>query len=168
MRRISLTKPTPLIAGLLSGLLLAILAVPLGAQPVSGSHVRQGFGPVYDAAHEITLNGNIEQVITKRMVGSPAGMHLMVAGPKGLVDAHVGPFLSKEIKEALHTGTPVEIVGAMTLEHGKKFLLAREVNVGGSTFTVRNKRGLLVRVHAARTRPTKIAKKASALNGGAR
>ena len=33
MRRTRFTKPFPLIAGLFSGLLFAILAVPLGAQP---------------------------------------------------------------------------------------------------------------------------------------
>ena len=96
-----LTKPTRLIAGLLCGLLLAILAVPLGAQPASTTHPAQGFGPVYDASHEITLNGTIQEFVTKRVVGSPTGMHLLVAGPDGVVDARVGPFLSKETKEAL-------------------------------------------------------------------
>ncbi len=169
MRRRRSTKPIPLIAGLLAGLLFAILAVPLGAQPVPTTRVGHGFGPVYNAAHEITLSGDIQSVVTRHVKGSPLGMHLMVAGPKGLVDAHVGAFLSKADKDALHTGTPVEIVGAMMTLNGKNYLMAREVTVGGSTIKVRGKSGLLLRVHSVRTRPTRILKTAKAeQNGGAR
>src|ERR1700723_19762 len=109
MRRTRLTKPIRMIAGLL----FAILAVPLGAQPAGETHVAQGFGVTYDRAHEITLSGDVQQVVTRHVVGAPGGMHLLVAGPKGLVDALIGPFMSKETKDALHTGTPVQIVGAM-------------------------------------------------------
>src|ERR1700691_5191074 len=101
MRRSRVTQAVPLIAGLLLSLLLATLAVPLGAQPASTTPVAKGFGPVYDAAHEITLDGTIQNVISKHVTGSPAGMHLLVAGQHGVVDAHVGLFLSKETKESL-------------------------------------------------------------------
>src|SRR5580658_2413542 len=107
------------IAVLLSGLLFAILAVPLPAQPAPESRSPRGFGPFYDAAHEVTLHGDIQQVVTRRVLGSPAGMHLLVAGPEGLVDAHVGPFLGKETRTTLHAGTPIELVGAMTSIRGK-------------------------------------------------
>ena len=100
MRRNRLTKSRPTFAGLLpvlfAGLLLAILVVPLGAQPASETHAGHGFGVVYDAAHEITLAGTVQEVVTHHMAGRPAGVHLMVAGPHGLVDAHVGPFLAKK------------------------------------------------------------------------
>ena len=49
MRRTRFTKPIPLIAGLLSGLLFAILAIPLGAQPAPKAE------PYYDIAREVTL-----------------------------------------------------------------------------------------------------------------
>ena len=169
MKHIRNVKFTRLFAGLLTALLFATLAVPLGAQPASETRPGPGFGPVYDAAHETTLYGTIQKVVTKHTVGSPAGMHLLVAGPQGLVDAHVGSFLSKETKEALHTGTPVQIVGAMTSLHGRNYLLARELNVGGSTVTVRSKRGLLApgpSAHVARTRSKKTSH--TAQKGGAR
>jgi hypothetical protein len=155
MSPICSTKPTLnlTIAGLLSALLFAILAVPLGAQPAPESRSPHGFGPFYDAAREITLNGDVQQVVTRHVPGSPVGMHLLVAGPEGLVDAHVGPFLSKEVKEALHTGTPVQIIGAMTSLNGKNYLLARELSVGGTTVTVRSKNGILLRAHSARLAP---------------
>jgi hypothetical protein len=173
MGRTRLTKPASMIAGLLPGLMFAILAVPLGAQPASETRVGQGFGPVYDAAHEITLNGTIQQVVTERVAGSPGGMHLLVAGPHGLVDVHLGPFLSKETKEALHTGTPVQIVGAMTTLHGKNYLLARELNVGGTVITVRSKHGALAHEHTtgehvARSFAGSKTKSQTESNGGVR
>jgi len=149
MGRTRLTKPS-MVAGLLVSLMFAIMSIPLGAQPVPESRVRKSFGPVYDAAHEIILNGDIQQVITNHVAGSPAGTHILVASPNGLVDAHLGPFLSKEVQEALHTGAPVQIVGAMTSMHGKSYLLARELNIGGSIITVRSKHGALVHEHSNR------------------
>ena len=168
MRRTRLTKPLCILttAGPLAGLLFAILAVPLFAQPASETRVAHGFGVVYDSAHEITLTGNVQQVITRHVAGSPAGMHLMVAGPQGLVDAHVGPFLSKEMKEALHTGTPVQLVGAMASLRGRKYLMVRELNVGGSRVIVRSEHGFLVRSEGSTTKSKETAKFES--NGGAR
>jgi hypothetical protein len=64
MRRTRFTKPIPLIAGLLSGLLFAILAVPLGAQPVPKAE------PYYDISREVTLKGTVSSVVSK-------GAHLM-------------------------------------------------------------------------------------------
>ena len=165
MSRNCLTKLTRTIAGLLTGLLFAILAVPPGAHAAPVSRVGRGFGPVYNAAHETTLNGTIEKVVTKHVVGSPAGMHLLVAGPQGVVDTHVGPFLSKETREALQAGTPVQIVGAMASLRGKNYLLARELTVGGSTVTVRSKHGALLRVHSTRAERSRTDKTS---DGGAR
>jgi hypothetical protein len=77
-------------------------------------------------------------------------MHLMVAGPQGLVDAHVGPFMSKETKEVLKTGVPVRLVGANTTVRGKTYFMARQLTVDGNIVTVRNARGFLVLAHNQR------------------
>jgi hypothetical protein len=151
MTRDRSTKPTQLTAGLLAGLLLAILAVPLGAQLAPETRATRAVGPVYDAAHEITLNGTIQEVVTKRVAGSPVGMHLLVAGPEGVVDAHVGPYLTKDTQEALHAGLPVQIVGAVEQLQGKSILLARQLIFGGRTVTVRSENGFLMRAHASRS-----------------
>jgi len=167
MSRNCLTKNTRTIAGLLTALLFAILAAPLGAQTAPQSRAAQGFGPAYDAAHETILHGTIQEVVTKHAIGSPAGMHLLVAGPQSVVDAHLGPFLSKETKEALQTGVPVWIAGATLSLHGKQYFLARQLNVNGHTVTIRNTRGFLVHPDDGRT--AKIGKTALfELNGGAR
>jgi len=139
-----------LTAGLLAGLLVAAIAVtvPMGAHAASESRPGRGFGPVYDAAHEVTLEGTIQEVVTKHTAGTPPGMHLLVAGPEGLIDAHVGPFVSKEMKAALVAGMPVRIVGATTLLHGKSYLLARQLTVGENTVTVRSPRGIILPPHS--------------------
>ena len=155
-----LLKPYRTIAGLLTVLLSAVLAVPLGAQTAPDSR-GLGFGPAYDRAHETTLNGTIQEVVT-HVIGGPAGMHLLVVGPRGTVDAHVGIFLSKKTINSLQTGMTVQIVGATTLSQGKEYLLARELTVGGSTVTVRSEHGLLVRANSSGIARSK------SLDGGAR
>jgi hypothetical protein len=164
------TKLTRLFAGPLTGLLFAICALPLSAQTASASHAAS-FG--YDKAHEITVNGTIQDIVTKRVLGSPVGMHLIVAGSKGLVDAHLGPYLTKDTQEALHTGTPVQIVGAIETLHGKDVLLARQVIFGGRMVTIRGENGFLVREHNPRATRVKSENQTEntsriGLNGGAR
>lgn len=78
-------------------MLFAILTVPMSAQAAPESSGGHGFGSAYDVAHETTLVGTIQSVVTKkREAGSTDGMHLLIAGPQGAVDAHIGSFLSKE------------------------------------------------------------------------
>jgi hypothetical protein len=167
MRRRRFSKPLPLAAGLVA-LMLAVAAVPLGAQPASVAHAGHGFGPVYDAAHEITLNGTVRSVVTQHAKGSPAGMHLLVAGPQGIVDAHVGSLLSKVTKESLREGAAVKIVGAMTTMHGKDYLLARTLTIGERTVTVRSERGAPVPEHEGRAHSIVRKPTQTAANGGAR
>jgi hypothetical protein len=167
MRHRCVQNRNRLFAGLLSGLLFAIIAVPLGAQTAPESRAGQGIGSGYGAAHETTLNGTIQEVITQNVAGSPAGMHLLVDGAQGVVDVHVGPFLSSATKEALHVGTPVQIVGAPMLAHGKEYFLARELSVGGRTITIRSKRGFLAHPHGERSLKT-TAVAGTEENGGTR
>jgi hypothetical protein len=124
------------IAGLLLGLLFAIFTLPLVAQPAD-SHVAGG----YDKNHEITLNGTIQEAKTVHETGVPAGLHVLVNGPQGTVDAHLGPYMSKETQEALKNGIPVQILGAMQTIHGKEYFEARQVTFGGRQVTVRNEAG---------------------------
>jgi hypothetical protein len=160
---------TRLIAGLLSGFLFATMAVSLDAHAASVSRPGQGFGPVYDAAHETTFEGTIQEVVVKHTPGTAPGMHLMVAGPQGLVDAHVGPFMSKETKEVLRPGVPVRIVGANAELHGKTIFMARQLTVDGNIVTVRSPRGFLVQGHSSRAAHARTRKTSQPeQNGGAR
>lgn len=150
MRHICLEKPARMIAGLLTGLLFAMVTIQPVAQTAADSRAQSPLIPSYDKAHEITLKGTVQEVVTKRVPGSPFGMHLLVTGPEGEVDAHVGPYLSKDTQEALHAGLPVQIVGAMEDVHGKHYLLARQLIFGGRTVTVRSENGFLMRSRGPR------------------
>jgi len=137
-------KSRCLAARLFSTWLFVILAALTGAQTAASSGVARGLAPAYDAAHEVTVEGTIQQLVTQHTVGSPAGWHVVIAGPQGLVNAHLGPFLSQQTKSTLTNGAPVQIVGAMLQLNGKDFLLARQLTVGGRTVILRSVHGLLV------------------------
>src|ERR1700730_6796047 len=101
-----------LVAWLFVGLISASFTRPSIAETLPQARPERGLGPNYDAAHESTLTGTIQEVVTKHEANTPPGMHLLVAGPQGIVDAHLGPFMNKETKAALVAGMPVQIVGA--------------------------------------------------------
>ncbi|MGA8500948.1 MAG: hypothetical protein WB683_05325 [Candidatus Sulfotelmatobacter sp.] len=140
MRRTRFTKPIPLIAGLLSGLLFAILAVPLGAQPVPKAQ------PYYDIAKEVTLSGTVSSVVTK-------GAYLMLMTSSGTVDASLGRW-GLMGKGALHVaaGQQVAVTGVMKTYRDKQVFIARTVKVGSQVYTMRNEHGIPVspqsRAHA--------------------
>ena len=158
----TLTRPT-------SVLLLAILALPLAAQVVPESRSSKGAATAYDAAHEITITGTIQESIAKATPGSPAGTHLLIAGPQGIVDAHLGHYLTQDTQDALRPGTPVQVVGAIETLHGKQVLLARQLIFAGRTVTVRTSNGFLVRARATRGDSSQSGATADAgLIGGAR
>ncbi|HZC24197.1 MAG TPA: hypothetical protein VE866_12715 [Candidatus Binatia bacterium] len=150
MRGHRLEQSIPMIARLMIGLFIAITAVSLNAQPLdSEAQPSRAFG--YDKAHEITLTGTIAAINEKPARGNPVGLHLVLSAPQGRVDAHLGPYMTKETIEALHTEIPVQVVGATEKLHGKEFLLARQVIFGGRLVQVRNENGFLVREHSAKS-----------------
>jgi hypothetical protein len=130
----------------LMGLVCATPTLTARAQTAneSSAHTSRGFGPVYDTAHELTLDGTIQAVVTEHEADSPPGIHLLVSGPGGVTDAHVGSFLSEQTKAALLTGAQVQMVGAILSLQGKDYLLVRQMTVGGRSVTLRSKHGVLV------------------------
>jgi len=142
-------------------LLFAVLAIASSAQTMSRRV------PGYDGTREVTLNGTIQAVISQRISGRPVGLHLLVASSQGVVDAHLGPYLTKATQEALRSGQPVQVVGAMEKIHGRSYLLVRQLIFAGRMVTVRSERGFLLRAQPL-ARPT-TAKTATQieLTGGA-
>jgi hypothetical protein len=163
-----MNKISSLLRGLCAALCLAMVAIPLGAQPTHVSQPGRGFGPGYNATHETTLNGTVQEVLTHHPVGSPAGTHLMVAGPQGMVDVHIGSFLTKDTREALHVGLPIQVVGAEQTLHGRQYLLARQIIFGGRLVTVRSSNGFLVPAISHRRASSRSRSAKSLTNGGAR
>lgn len=169
MRRCVARGSTRLIAGsVLSALLLAITAVPLAAQPAAQIHPLPSQGVGYDKSHEVTINATVNQLVTKGVAGSPAGLHVLVTGPQGVVDAHLGPFMTRETRLALKPGTAVQVVGALETIHGKQYLLARELIIGGRTLTIRSSNGMLSHVQSMRGHEMHRHAGRVGANGGAR
>jgi hypothetical protein len=148
----NLTKTARVVAGLLTLLtVLTLLTAPLVAGTAPESRVVQGRASAYDATREVTLQGTVQEVVTARVIGSPVGVHLLVSGPQGTVDVHAGLSLTRETMKALQAGSPVQIVGAMTLLNGKQYLLARLLTVNGRTITLRAAGGVLLHQNGSRT-----------------
>jgi hypothetical protein len=161
-------KPTRLFAGLFAGLLFAICTLQPSAQTAAASSAVRPSSFGYDKAHEITINGVVQEAVVKREAGSPFGLHLLLTGSKGVVDAHLGQFMTKETQESLQAGTPVQIVGAMETIHGKNYLLARQVIFSGRQITVRSENGFLLRPISANSRAALAdSKLRTVLTGGA-
>jgi hypothetical protein len=139
MSRTRLTKPTPMIAGLLIGLLLAILAVPLGAQPVPKAR------PFYDIAQEVTIHGTVSSVLLRAHVGMIPGSHLLLATASGAVDASLGKWaLQGKGALSVAAGERVEVTGVMKTLRDREVFVARTVKVGGQVYTMRNEYGISV------------------------
>jgi len=156
-------KRVLLFAGLPTALLFAVFTIQPSAQTASRHTLHGG----YDRAHELTLNGTIQAAISQRTSGRPVGLHLLVASPQGVVDAHLGPYLTKDTQESLRSGQAVQIAGAMEKIHGRNYLLARQLIFAGRLVTVRSERGLLLRAQPlARPNTSKTTTRVE-LTGGA-
>ena len=57
---------------------------------------------------DITVTAVIQQVVPNHASGIPAGLHLMLGTPQGLVDASVGQFLPQQIQQALTAGQQIQ------------------------------------------------------------
>jgi len=161
-------KPTRLFAGLFIGLLFAICTLQLSAQTAPSTSAVRPSSLGYDKAHEITINGVVQEAVVKREAGSPFGLHLLLTGSKGVIDAHLGQFMTKKTQESLQAGTPVQIVGAMETIHGKNYLLARQLIFSGRQITVRSENGFLLRPISSNSRAALAESKfRTVLTGGA-
>jgi hypothetical protein len=136
------TRTARAFACLAACMLFVAAAQATASRPAS---VGKGFGFAYDPSKEVTVVGTVTELVTKPAPGSPMGMHILISSAGKVVDAHVGPFLSKENREALKPGQLVQITGVNEKAHGKTFLLARQLIFSGRQVTVRNERGALVR-----------------------
>ena len=134
MKHSRFISSTPLMAGLLTGLMFAILAVPLNA---ADSHSR------YDVSKEVTLSGTVSSVLYKPAPGMIWGSHLMVETAFGRLDASLGRF-GLEGKDALSVtpGQQVEITGVMKTVRDQEVFVVRSVRANGKTFTMRNEHGV--------------------------
>jgi len=127
---------TQLIAGLLTGILFAILVVPLNA---ADSDSR------YDVSKEVTLTGTVSSVLPKAGPGMTWGSHLMVETVSGRLDASLGRFgLEGKGALAVTPGQQIELTGVMKTVRDKEVFVVRSVKANGKTHTMRNEHGIEV------------------------
>jgi hypothetical protein len=136
MRHSRFISSTPLIAWLLTGLLFAILVVPLNAADPDSR---------YDVSKEVTLSGTVSSVLYKPAPGMIWGSHLMVETVSGRLDASLGRF-GLEGKGALSVtpGQQIELTGVMKTVRDKEVFVVRSAKADGKTFTMRNEHGIEV------------------------
>jgi hypothetical protein len=95
-------------------------------------------------AHDVTVAGTVQQVITTHTLGAPAGTLIVAEGPQGSFTASLGSALSDQVRQTLSPGTPVQVSGVMQTINGKSYLMARKLTVAGDQFIIRNEHGFLV------------------------
>jgi hypothetical protein len=151
-------SPIRMIAGLLTGLLFAISAVPLGAQPAHQSH------PYYDIAREVKIGGTVSKVFVGHAQGMIIGSHLLLSTPSGEVDASLGRWgLQGKGALSVAPGQQVEVTGVMKTLRDKQVFLVREVKAGGQVYTMRNVHGIAVSPQTRERASQKTAQKGESL-----
>jgi hypothetical protein len=157
MRRF--TKSIRMVAGLLTGLLCATLAVPLGAQTARPSH-----HPFYDVSKEVTLTGTVSDVLAKAAPGTLPGPHLLFATSSGKVDASLGRFaLLGKNPLSVAPGQQIAVTGVMKTIRDKDVFIARIVKVDGKAFELRNKHGVAMSAISRERASQKAAQKGVSL-----
>lgn len=141
--RCGVSKHSRVIAGLVSGLILVIVAVPLNAQ--AAAHALHEEHPYYDAAKEVTLNGMVSNVLTKPSPGMMMGAHLLLKMGSGQLDASLGPwgFAGKDAL-SVTVGQEVVVTGVVKAVNNRQIFVVRTINSGGKLYTIRNRHGVPV------------------------
>lgn len=103
------------------------------------------------AGDQLSATGTIQEVVSTHEPGSPRGLRLVVAGPQGVIDANVGPYLTADVQQGLAAGQPIAVNGVLGTFNGHDYLLVRQLTMGDRQITIRNARGFLV--HPASTHP---------------
>jgi hypothetical protein len=90
------------------------------------------------------MAGTLQQIISTRTPGTPAGLQLVVDGPQGAFAAILGPALNDQLRQTLSPGAAVQVSGVKETINGQSYLLARKLTVAGNQVIIRNEHGFLV------------------------
>jgi hypothetical protein len=95
-------------------------------------------------AQDITMAGTLQQIISTRTPGTPAGIQLVADGAQGAFTAILGGALSDLLRETLSPGSPIQVSGVKETINGQSYLLTRKLTVAGNQVIIRNEHGFLV------------------------
>jgi hypothetical protein len=127
-----------LLCGILLGGVVSVEVMSTYAQSLNPST------PAAGGSGLVTVLGAIRQVVPDHVVGTPAGVHILIDGPLGSFDASLGSYLPDDIRQALSNGASVQATGVVSSANGKNYLLVRQLTVAGHEVTIRNSNGFLV------------------------
>jgi hypothetical protein len=126
-------------------LLYMFTHVALAEQPgVQPTPIPFDASAVSKPAQDVTMAGTLQQIISTRTPGTPAGIQLVAEGPQGAFTAILGPTLSDQLRQTLSPGAPVQVSGVRETINGQSYLLARKLTIAGSPVVIRNEHGFLV------------------------
>jgi hypothetical protein len=146
--------------------LFVALPAVLSAANESAPPKRVPRPPLYDVAKEVTLEGTVENLITKPAPGKMLGGHLMVSTASGSVDGQIGEFVLHGSHPFTATpGEKVKITGVMVTIHGQQGFLVRTIETPERTVVVRDAHGFFI---VPGTRPVTRNSSPISSEGGAR
>ena len=141
MHRHDVKHTIRLIAGLVTGLLFAITAISLNAQPL-GSSTKAEPHPFYELNKEVVYSGPVSAVYEGPGAGLIPGSHVMLLTGSGIVDASLGKWaLRGKGAPTIAKGEQVTVRGVMKTIRNKEVFVVRILEVGGHTYTIRNQHG---------------------------
>lgn len=116
-----------------------------GAVPGAGPRFGRGGGPAgrnYDPATVTTVSGTVEAV-ERGPRGGGQGVHVQLKTADGMVDVHLGPvwFLDEQ-KLTVAKGDALVITGSKRESGARSFVIAKEVQKGETSVTLRDDRGV--------------------------
>jgi len=133
---------------LFASIAILAIAVPMRAQTTAqttGRATAVPAAPRYEASKEVTLQGNVLDVVTKPPAGKLIGTHVIVATSSGDVDAHLGTYAMKGTNSfTLTPGERVQLVGVMTTSGANRVFLVRTIKSGSHIYKIRNEHGALL------------------------
>ena len=133
---------------LFASIAILAIAVPMRAQTTAqttGRATAVPAAPRYEASKEVTLQGNVLDVVTKPPAGKLIGTHVIVATSSGDVDAHLGSYAMKGANAfTLTTGERIQLVGVMTTSGANRVFLVRTIQSGSHVYKIRNEHGALL------------------------
>jgi hypothetical protein len=118
----------------------------------------------YSPARETTFTGTIDQLVAGHTAGSPAGLHVLVNSPKGVIDASLGSYVSAQVQQSLAKGAAVQLSGVTRTIDATDYLLTRTLTVAGHSINIRNAHGFLIHPRANNGAKTRLS--AGASSGG--
>jgi hypothetical protein len=113
---------------------------------------------------DVALTSIIQEVVPNQASGIPAGLHIMLGTPQGVLDANVGPYLPPDVQQALVAGKQVQVFGQVKTIHDQKYLLVRQLVLDGKPIIVRNDHGSLIRTRSQERTHTQSS--SNSQNGG--